>query len=375
MKKEKKRRSMTDRRKREHKGSGGGFAFKTPEIPQFAPKKPEEYQIDIIPFTAGKNNPFASKGELYYERTYHQHSNIGPNRDKVICNLATFKTACYICEYRSKMSRTPGERTKESKDAFNSLLPKQRQVFLVRDRAEMKKGLQFFESSWHTFGKFLDNKLTAGKGEQKKIRENFAEPEGGSTLVITGLEKSAGDGKFIEFSDIQFEPRKKALTEELLEAAPCIDDWFEPANYKEVKKTFLAAMGEPDEQSEDEDDSEDNEEWDSEEEKDKESDEEEDEDSEEGEEEDDDSDSEDEDEDSEEDEEDSESPCKKGDFILFKHKKEKLKGKVIAVGEDSLRLRVKGMKDPLNVDFDAYVKTIKSAYSDEDDEPRKKKRK
>lgn len=384
-KKTKKKRSMADRRRREHKGAGGGFCYAAPELPQFKGKAEESYPLDFVPFTAGKNNPFAKKGELYYERTYHQHPNVGPGRDKVICNLETFKQPCYICEYRAKKCNVPpDERTKESKAAYSALMPKQRQVFLVRNRDEMKKGLQFWDESWHLFGKFLDNKLKTAKGSQRAIRDNFAEPDGGSTLVITGVEKAVDTGKCVEFTDITFEPRKKPLNEELLESAPCVDDWFTPADYDEVKKLFLAGMGDEkdeDEEDEDEDSETDDEEWDEEDEDSEEEDEEEDEDSEDEDEEEESDDEEDDDEDSEDDEEEDESdepPCGKGDLVLFKYKKKKLKGKVVEINkaDDMVRVKSKDRDEPHNLEYDQVIKVLKSAASEDDeDEPRKKKKK
>jgi len=370
---------MADRRKREHKGAGGGFAYSPPELPQFKGKPEENYSLDFIPFTAGKNNPFAKKGELYYERTYHQHPNVGPGRDKVICNLETFKEPCYICEYRAKKCNVPpDERTKESKAAYSALMPKQRQVFLVRDRAQMKKGLQFWDESWHLFGKFLDNKLKTAKGSQRAIRDNFAEPDSGAALVVVGVEKAVDTGKCTEYSDITFEPRSKPLKEDLLEAAPCLDDLFTPVDYDEVKKLFLAGIGDEKDEDEEEGNSEtDDEEWDEEDSEDEEEGDSEDAGSEEDEEEDE-SDDEDEDDEDSEDEEEGNEPdepsCGKGDLVLFKFKKKKLKGKVVGVKGETVRVKSKDRDELHYLEFDEILKVLKSA-SDDDSEPRKKKRK
>lgn len=340
----KKRRSMMDRRRREHKGTGGGFAYSPPDLPQFKPKKPEELRIDVIPFVAGKNNPFAPKaGELYFERTYYQHPNIGPSRAKVFCNLEMFRKPCYVCEVRAKMGRKPAPpegRSAAEKKAFNDLLPKQRQVFLVRDRSEMKKGLQFFDESWHLLGKFLDNKLNTAKGKIKKVREAFAEPDGGSTLVLSPIEKPVGEtgGKCLEFSDIQFEPREKPIKQELLDQASEVnlDSLFTtPADYEEVKALFQQAAPDDDEDEDEEEDDdeggEDDEELDDEEDEDEDEEEE--------------SDDEDEDEESdEEDEDEDEAPCEKGDSVLFKHKGNKGKGKVIKLNLADSIVAVKDKK-------------------------------
>lgn len=366
------KRSMMDRRTREHT-AGGKLAIRMPQLPLFKPKAGEAYNLDFVPFKAGKGNPHADKGEPYFERTYYTHPGVGPNRDTVICNAKTHNEECFVCEYRGKLGRKP-DQSPEMKEMARMLYPKERQLFLVRDRGEMKKGLQLWEYSFHLFGKALDNKINSAKGEQKKVRQNFAEPDEGCTLEVTGVEKAVGEGgKCVDFADIQFQERKAPLKQELLDQAICLDDLIPKADYDKVKKLFLQSA--PDESGEDIEDPEDEDEDDSEdEEKDDEDEEEEEEDAEE----DDDSDDEEDDEEDEDSDEEDEPPCSKGDLVLFKFKGKKLKGKVVKinVADSIVQVRAKDREEPHNLNYDEIVKILKVTESDEgSDEPKKKKKK
>jgi hypothetical protein len=260
---------------------------------------------------------------------------------------------------------------------FGRLLPKQREAFLVRDRTEKKKGRQLWECSFHLFGKYLYNKIDTARGADKKARENFADPKVGSTLEITGVEKKTGDGggAFLEFSDIQFKPRKEPLPPELVKGAPCVDEFVVLEDYKKVKESFLATQKSEDDEEEKEDEEEiDNEEGEDDEDDNGDSEDEDDTD-------DDDADSEDEDdeEESEEDEESGEDegdadeddedadtlepPCGKGDVVLFVYKKVKHKGTVLKVNEDDMlvRVRSKDRENPYTLDYDQIKKVVVKA--------------
>jgi hypothetical protein len=378
-KREKRQERVVSAKKRVANREGSKLALRVPsDLPMVnVGKKACTKLFDFIPWKAGKGNTAADQGEYTFVREYYVHAQVGPNQDTFGCNAKNFNKPCYVCEWRNKNLGNKPDPTDEEKKMFGRLLPKQREAFLVRDRTEKKKGRQLWECSFHLFGKYLYNKIDTARGADKKARENFADPKVGSTLEITGVEKKTGDGggAFLEFSDIQFKPRKEPLPPELVKGAPCVDEFVVLEDYKKVKESFLATQKSEDDEEEKEDEEEiDNEEGEDDEDDNGDSEDEDDTD-------DDDADSEDEDdeEESEEDEESGEDegdadeddedadtlepPCGKGDVVLFVYKKVKHKGTVLKVNEDDMlvRVRSKDRENPYTLDYDQIKKVVVKA--------------
>lgn len=364
------------RRLREHKTGGDRLAYK-PTIPQFNPKAKSENEgvtklVDFLVWKAKKGNPFFDPGEKAYERTYFVHPRVGPNNATVFCNAKNFEKPCPICEYRNKKYGNIPDPDDKTKKIIGTLLPKERQIFVVRDREDKKKGPQFFDQSFHTFGKFLDNKINSAKtSSEKRKRQEFADPKVGSYIELTGAMKKGGGYSFTEFSDIQFHERKGPLPSELLDAVPDVDDWIKLEDYKKVKEMFFqtAPADEGEEEEEDEvldddtDDEEDDDGEDDDEESDEDDDEEDDEDDEEEESDDEDEEDDDDKEDEDEEEDEVESPpCKKGDTVRFEYKGKKRTGKVIRINLDDALIKVKaeGKDTPYSIDYDQVLKVMKT---------------
>lgn len=101
--KSKERTSTARRRAEQHTGGGGSTTINKPEdMKWFEVKRAGTYRFDIIPFKAGKGNPYADEGELHYERTFYTHRGIGASEKSFICNKKTNGKKCYICEERCK---------------------------------------------------------------------------------------------------------------------------------------------------------------------------------------------------------------------------------------------------------------------------------
>ena len=228
-----------------------GFDRTSLKIPEgtnlFLPKKPGSYRLEILPYRVGKGNPVAEEGKLYYERTFFVHRGIGPNSDTYVCPAKTAKKQCPICEHRAKLAQDPDADEKLVKD----LAPKERQLFLIYDHADADRGVQLWDVSFHIFGKHLDKKIQNADDDDRDAYENFADSEDGMTVKVGASEESYGAGKFLEFADIEFKPRKTQLDPELFDHGVCLDDCVKMLGYDELKKILLQTG---DSESEDEED-------------------------------------------------------------------------------------------------------------------------
>lgn len=226
------------------KSAGGELKlpYKLPQnVSLFKPKEGKK-RLDIIPFVAGLGNPRAEEGELYFERTYWSHRDVGPGSVPVLCQKKTFGKKCFICEHRAKLERDPDVEKKTIED----LLPKERQIFLVFDQADPEKGIQLWDVSFHLFGKKLRDEILDADDDQGF--DTFFAPRGGKTLRVGFAEKKQGGFTFIETRTIGFIDRER-LDKELRSQAICLDKLLKPSDYDEVKALFM--QEDPDEDEDD----------------------------------------------------------------------------------------------------------------------------
>jgi len=233
------KRAGSERRDALHRASGGEFY--TVEIPEgmsiFQPKA-GVYKIDVVPYEVGEGNPYAAKGYWYYERTFWLHRGVGVNNESVICMAKTFGKPCAVCDYRAKMAKDPN--TDEALIA--SLKPKERQLWLVYDHGEPDKGVQLWESSYHTFGRLLERRRRGADEDEGYIR-NFDDWEAGATLRVMFAEEDAGGYTYLNATSIEFKPRPKGLPEELLNHGVCLDSLLKEVDYARVKRLLMQAEG------------------------------------------------------------------------------------------------------------------------------------
>lgn len=251
----KEQRKASARRRAEKRGSGfERTTIKVPEgIPLFKPKA-GVYRIDFLPYTVGVGNPFADEGEEHFERTFFTHPRIGPNEDAYCCPAQCTKhmppehrKRCYVCEYRNKLDRSDDG----DPDLVKSLLPKERQLFLVYVHEEAEKGLQLWEFSFHNFGKMLDARIK--NSDEEDGYEYFFNIEEGMTLRIAFEDDSFAGTTFQKAVSIDFKPRRQPIPDEVVEQAKeiCLDDLVILLDYEQLKAVFLQTG----EEGDDEDDS------------------------------------------------------------------------------------------------------------------------
>ena len=206
-----------------------------------ADKKP--HRINIIPYEVVKGsdepggNPYAEKGDLYFERTYFTHRGIGPEQNTYVCPRKTAGKKCPICDYAAKMRRDPNA----DPDVIKDFDPKERQLWNVVDTEDPKKGVQIWDVSFHLFGKLLDQRIK--DAEEDDNYEFFADPENGMTLRLGFEEKKYGGNTFYDVASIDFKARKDAVDRKTLEAAHNLDDLLIVLPYEKLEKIFLDGDG------------------------------------------------------------------------------------------------------------------------------------
>jgi len=191
--------------------------------------------IDLIPFTAGKDNPNCDEGELHFERSFYSHR-VGQGKEtrSYVCPSKTYGRACPICEHLDNCG--DDQLVKDHK-------AKHRQLFLVYDRSDEDKGVCLWEVSYHLFGKTIDQTIDASDEEDEV--DWFYDPEKGKSLKIVYSEQAIGGTKFSQIDTILFRKRKP-LREKLLKQSVCLDDILIEESYDKLKKLFLKL---PDEDS------------------------------------------------------------------------------------------------------------------------------
>lgn len=205
------------------------------------------YLLDILPYAAGKGNPWADEGALHWERTYYIHRDVGANGEWKVCPRMTSKKPCPICDARAKLMK----KGDADEDLIKSLAPKQRQLFNVINLKEPDKGVQLWDFSYHCFGKALDAELR--NADEDDGWEKFFFLEDGFTLKVVFGENSAGGYSYLDAESIHFKPRKEDYGEDILESVHCLDDLLILNSYEDLKKDFLEADEDEDEDEEDED--------------------------------------------------------------------------------------------------------------------------
>lgn len=254
-----KRSSTAKRWSQQHDSGYSTTKFKLPEGLGFWQVKEDVVHIEIIPFVAGKGNPYAKPGELHFERTYWEYKNIGADPKSYVAPGKTFGAKDYIAEYAQEVARQSTRNEEEEnkqKELLKSLRPKERQLFLIYDHAQQSKGLQLWDLSFHLFGKRLVSRLE--KADERYGYEEFYYPdEYGYTLRLEFDEKSLNGNKFFECSNIEFVERSEALPESLVEHGYCLDDFLVHVPYEKLRAIFRhEEWTDPDDNDNEEDESE-----------------------------------------------------------------------------------------------------------------------
>ena len=224
------------RRKAEEKAQGhksaGGYLKLPDGVEYYEAKKSEKgsrSEMDMVVYrVAAAHNPEAAPGELWYERTFYVHSNIGAEKGrKYICPLKTFKKRCPVCEARQSLIK---EGYDKNKVLIGDLRPRERQIFNI----DTGKTTQIFEASYFTFGQHLEKEFSEGEADWA----GFAGLVGGFTLKVRFDETALGENKFLEAGRIDFIPRgnyDESILKEMVDLDACLVE----LDYEMLNKIFL----------------------------------------------------------------------------------------------------------------------------------------
>ena len=234
-------------------GTGGFTTLNLPDGVEFFNPKAGKYLVDILNYKVGKGNPYADEGELWFERTYWVHKNVGTDGKTFVCpKMSTDgRNPCPICEYRAKMQKQGAD-----KKLLSDLKPKERQLFNVIDVTEgPNKKVLIWDISNYCFGKQLDGEIRDADEDDGYVE--FPALQGGFTLRLGIDEESvtaeSGSYNFIKVNRIAFKPRKRDYDESILSKLLCLDDLLIIPEYGQLEKEFFQDTIDKDDDDDDND--------------------------------------------------------------------------------------------------------------------------
>jgi len=210
-----------------------------PNASVFYLKDAEPKRLDILNYCVGKGNPKADEGQYYYERRFWIHKGYGPDgRQSFVCTSRTFGKKCAGCDYVSKLQRDP----EADPDLIRKLLPKERQLLNVIDKKDADKGVQIWETSYHSIGKLLEMKIQNQDDEDNY--QDFADWEGGLTIKCD-IEDDKVFGRSV--AGIEFKQRADYDAEDIESKVYCLDNLIKEPSYAEQQKIVMGMEEESEE--------------------------------------------------------------------------------------------------------------------------------
>lgn len=229
------RTSAARRRAEQHKSGFETTLFKIPEGVGFFDLTVGVHEIDVLPFKAGKDNPFADEGELFFERTFYCYKDVGIQEKRYVA-LCKLNLPDPIQDWKKKAASNPSV----DAEVIKSYTPKERQMFLVRDKKEPDK-IKLMEQSFYAFGKLLDERIQTSP-ENSGWDMFYYPDETGMSLRLTVVEEAVGTGKFKKVVAIDFMPRKTALPTNLANHGICLDEMLNVLSYEALRDIFLGTI-------------------------------------------------------------------------------------------------------------------------------------
>lgn len=199
---------------------------------EFFKVKETKYMLDVIPYivTATNHPDGCEKNELWTNRSYYVHRNVGSNNDTYVCPNKTFGKPCPICEFAAKR-RNNGA----AKEELRELQPKQRDLFHVIDLNDDPKKVMLWDVSTFLFTKALDQQVA----DEDDADFCYADLQDGKTLKIRFEKKNFGGREFFETNRIDFVDRKKGYKDSILDQTVPLDDIIVCPSYKELEAAFF----------------------------------------------------------------------------------------------------------------------------------------
>ena len=262
----KKQKGLSARHKAEnHEDMNARGFLKIPEgmsVLKFKEEGP--VRLDIVPYKLKADNAYAEAGELWYEKTFYVHQNVGPERAAVVCPKSNDPEApCPVCEFIGK--------NRNDWDVIRPLRPQERQLFNVIKAGEPDK-MYIINQAYKTLGEKMDDRIKNADVDEHfeffadpdKWTEEDAEEYGdsivvgtpkGMTMKLSIKPKSFGEGNrtFMDVNSVDFKTRKYT-TRKLIEMTACLDDVLTILSYEKIAALMGGVPVVDDWEDDDEDD-------------------------------------------------------------------------------------------------------------------------
>jgi flagellar biosynthesis GTPase FlhF len=230
----KKRTSMRNKIRRQAKedaqkrNSFGYYKLPDGKDLKFLEIKKGTMNIDIVPFEVKQaTNKEVNVGDLWWEKTFLLHRNIGSEQKAYVCPR-TIGKPCPICEERTKLLAVDfsDERAKELK-------PQERMLLNVINR-KGTDDILLFDYSMFLFGSVLLEEVR----ERDEEYAAFADLVGGYTVEARFKEEIFSNNKYYKCTRVDFIKRED-YDEEILEEVYDLDDLLVIYPYKKLESLFL----------------------------------------------------------------------------------------------------------------------------------------
>ena len=197
------------------------------------PRMNETMRLDFLLYEV-KEDAHPDKipaGELWYQRPYLVHRNIGAGNASIVCP-GSFGKKCPICEERERLIEDGYDK---HKDEIKALRPSDRRLFYAIDLKEPDKILLYDVADYKNFPDLLDKEINAGKEEWAA----FPDLADGFTLAVRFSSDKIGGGRPFPVADrIDFEKRG-AYDEAILDEMPDLGECLVQMSYDQIEKIFL----------------------------------------------------------------------------------------------------------------------------------------
>jgi hypothetical protein len=205
-------------------------------------KSDNAVRIDILPFRVKNPKIYGNLAvnNLWYERTFHQHRNIGEHNRSVICPKMTWGDRCPICEYRAKFKWDD----EEDRKLIKALRPQERQLFNVVVLSDPQNydpdQVYILDQSQFSFlGLLRDIVLKADEDEAHY--QYFADLYDGMTIKIN-LEEAAFENKtFFNIKQIAFKTRQRKYDESWLDKTIDPESCLVKLSYDEISEILYSS--------------------------------------------------------------------------------------------------------------------------------------
>jgi len=199
---------------------------------------PGVHDVDFMLFIAEDYNPQADKGEDHYERTYFVHRLPGPDgkMQPYCCLYKNWGKVCPICKVMNDSST--------NRELAKSMWTQKRHLWLINDKpGDPKNALQVFDTNHQNQGKGFGELMIDLLNSLDDDVDPF-DLEEGMTFRVNVKELAWEKGKYNAVTRLDLVKRKKQYSPDLLESAPCLDDFLVEMSDEEILK--LLAYGEVD---------------------------------------------------------------------------------------------------------------------------------